>query len=711
MNRADGATGPTRGVRSGLLESRAWGTIRARLVLVFSLLFIAILISGEWLGLQGLPFSSHEGRISSKRYEEFGDLGLVADLMKDRIVHWLRARRNDTRVLARNQALVEGVAHLHTAAHELSSSLILQDESSSQLREQESYSAVVSQLEAVRDEYDVYDKIQIVDHETRRIFVSTDEAEIGSLAPDFGPAHIHGPLEAHVSDLRIDPNSSVVLSIAQDIVGPEDQPRSVVIMVVAMDDIVRSTLLAGKGFGPMDEAVLVDREMRILTPLKYRLPDGSRGRPLEYVDHTPAAALAAAGEEGITRMADYRGEPVLAAYRYIRVTPELGWGLVVKRDEAEVLADIHEDIRFTALTGLVSIVAIVLATIIYARRITAPIMNLSQTAQRVEDGDLAARASVTTSDEVGSLAATFNSMVGTIESWHNELAGRVSTRTAELEAEAAERGRAEEAAHAAQEKLFHQRLGEAQRVQSELDKIRERLVKQTRLAAIGQIGASIAHELRNPLGAVRNAIYFIRRYAAPPEAGDGLEEHLAIIDEEIAAADRIISDLAEMTRWRPPIKQMTNLGKLIRHAFERADLPDTIHWSADLDPEPFMLEVDAGQLLQVVSNLISNAVQALQDAEGEIRIEARRVAHHCEMLFHDSGPGVATGDRDRLFEPLFTTKAKGSGLGLTICQDIISRHGGSIELVKSEGTGCGFRLCLPMSARAVEEELERGQGG
>ena len=258
--------------------------------------------------------------------------------------------------------------------------------------------------------------------------------------------------------------------------------------------------------------------------------------------------------------------------------------------------------------------------------------------------------------------------------------------------------RAEQAVRAAQEQLLDRQRHETERAQVELNRLREQLVNQTRLATIGQVAGSIAHELRNPLGAARNAAFYLSHYVAP--ADPRLEEHLSIIEAEIKRADRIITDLMDMVRSRPPHRETVDLGELVREALARLRLPSGITCQVQFEPDPFILEADSRQLEQVIANLVTNSAQALAGV-GEITISALRREDCDELLVCDNGPGITAENRDRVFEALFTTKAKGTGLGLTICREIIQRHGGTLSLVADAGPGAAFRITLPHVAVPV----------
>jgi PAS domain S-box-containing protein len=241
------------------------------------------------------------------------------------------------------------------------------------------------------------------------------------------------------------------------------------------------------------------------------------------------------------------------------------------------------------------------------------------------------------------------------------------------------------------EELLRQKELERQQVQKELSRVKEELVRQTRLAAIGQVAASIAHELRNPLGAINNAVFFLGRRESKLEPK--WAEYLGIIRQEVQASDRIVGNLLEMSRAKDPSRKSIDLGAAARVTFERVRVAEPVHLRLSLRPDPFVISVDPEQLRQVLTNLMTNAIQAM-DHGGEILIEARCEGDQDVVVLRDDGPGVDPEARDSIFEPLFTTKAKGTGLGLAICRQILNRHDASIELLESS-QGAAFEIRFP----------------
>lgn len=256
------------------------------------------------------------------------------------------------------------------------------------------------------------------------------------------------------------------------------------------------------------------------------------------------------------------------------------------------------------------------------------------------------------------------------------------------------RKRAEQAVLAAKQAILEQQEMERERVERELAKARDQLVLHTRLATIGQVSASIAHELRNPLGAVRNAAYFLRRRADGTD--EKLTQYLTIIDQEVETSDRIITNLMEMTRAKEPEKKAINLDESLDLIIANIPTPEGVVIVRNIQPSPFVLHFDPAQLRQVLSNLLTNAVQALKRS-GEIRIDAMSADGYDTIIVRDSGDGVPADERERLFEPLYTTKAKGTGLGLTICRQIVERHGGTIDYLDDGVPGAAFRVRVPRS--------------
>ncbi len=271
-----------------------------------------------------------------------------------------------------------------------------------------------------------------------------------------------------------------------------------------------------------------------------------------------------------------------------------------------------------------------------------------------------------------------------------------------------ERRRAQEAARRAQQQLIEQQRNEQASVERELAKVRDQLISKTRLAAIGEVAASVAHDLRNPLGAIRNAKFYLSRKL--PESEGRWREYLEVMEREIITADRIIHDLMDMTRAREPKLEEVELETAVCEAIQRIEGGTAVTLETDLERKPFLISADPDQFARVLDNLLLNAVQAM-DGGGRIVVEAESDADFDCIRVRDNGPGVAADLRGRLFEPLTTDKAKGTGLGLAICRQIVERHGGRITLNRSDESGTEFLIKLPSLSRRAQNDESRQPAG
>ena len=261
-----------------------------------------------------------------------------------------------------------------------------------------------------------------------------------------------------------------------------------------------------------------------------------------------------------------------------------------------------------------------------------------------------------------------------------------------LALETSERRKAEEAFRQAQSQILLHQQQEKQLVDAELERVKGDLVRQTRLATIGQVTVSIAHEIRNPLAALRNAAYYLKRHANTEDPK--VAEYLDIIEQEVRQADRIVSDLMDMSRTKEPERRPVDVARAVHDALGYVEGREGILLDVELESEPFFVSADPDQLGQVLTNVLINATQAM-DGRGRIKVRAWHEGDTDVINVADDGPGIPPHLRRQVFEPLFTTKAKGTGLGLAICRQILERHGGSIELAPSV-RGATFRIRLPV---------------
>ncbi len=224
----------------------------------------------------------------------------------------------------------------------------------------------------------------------------------------------------------------------------------------------------------------------------------------------------------------------------------------------------------------------------------------------------------------------------------------------------------------------------------------EQLVRRERLAAIGQLSSGIAHELRNPLGVIKTAVYYVK--SKVEQDNPKVLKHLRIMEKEIGNSDKIISDLLGFSQTRKPSVEPTHLNRVIENALSITKLPENVKVAKKLSPSLPQVLVDANQIRQVFINIILNAFQAMPEG-GELKIETLKKASFVEVKFTDTGCGINKENLNKLFNPFFTTKSKGIGLGLAVTQVIIERHGGTIQVKSKSGEGSTFIVCLPLRGK------------
>jgi signal transduction histidine kinase len=230
-----------------------------------------------------------------------------------------------------------------------------------------------------------------------------------------------------------------------------------------------------------------------------------------------------------------------------------------------------------------------------------------------------------------------------------------------------------------------------------LDSYREDWLQRVRaieqLATIGQLAASIGHELRNPLGIVESSLFLLGSRLAKLDVKDQtLDKHLSRISAQVQACSGTISDLLEMTRDVPPRRRLTGASEFVAMALDTVLFPQGISLERAI-PAELSVYVDPQQIARVLANLLDNAIQAVRE-QGRISIVCQRAPVGTEIFVQDSGPGVPPNLRARIFDPLYTTKAHGTGLGLALCRKIVERHSGELSVTDSDEGAC-FRLWLP----------------
>jgi two-component system, NtrC family, sensor kinase len=316
-------------------------------------------------------------------------------------------------------------------------------------------------------------------------------------------------------------------------------------------------------------------------------------------------------------------------------------------------AEQREGRSFQLLIGLSLLTMIVgLVTSLYARRVLAPLTQVTERARAVAAGDLRPRDVVATKDEIGELAATFEDMVAAIR------------------------------------------------------KARAELVRAERLATIGKMAAHITHEVRNPLSSIGLNLELLEEELS--EADDGEPKQLlGAIQGEVERLSRIAEQYLAVAREPQLTLSRESVEDLLRecHAFVKPELERAgLKSNVEVEPNLPLVDIDETQLRQALVNLIRNAREALPKG-GHIRLS---VSLHDGVLtidVEDDGPGVPDAVRPSIFDPFYTTKRHGTGLGLAVTRSIVEAHGGKITCEPRAGGGTRFRISLPAHSDAAQAKV------
>jgi signal transduction histidine kinase len=249
--------------------------------------------------------------------------------------------------------------------------------------------------------------------------------------------------------------------------------------------------------------------------------------------------------------------------------------------------------------------------------------------------------------------------------------------------------------------IADERTADLRATLAELREAQDALVRAERLTALGEMASVVGHELRNPLAAVINALYLLRRHLGEP-ADPLYEKHLAMAERETSKAASLAEDLTAFVRPREPRKEQVELAEVVHEVIEASPPPQEV--ALQVDAEDVSVFADRGQIAEVLTNLVTNAYQAVSGT-GSVRVGARQNGDVAELSVEDSGPGIDDAVADRLFEPFFTTKHDGTGLGLAIVRRLVEAHGGIVAFERPP-TDHGARVVVRLPKDPVPEPAE-----
>jgi len=459
------------------------------------------------------------------------------------------------------------------------------------------------------------------------------------------------------------------------------------------------------------EIVLAEEDGRIIysTTGKGRLLPGTTKSGISRLKGMNGYLIEGSGKEKI--MITY------ARPRWSRNYDKRKWILMISYSAEELFAP-------SVMAGNIILICISMTIIVslglgvlISRKVAAPIDKLKQAALSITRGKLDTRVEVGSDDETGVLAGSLNILLekirniqGKVDAYSKEVEERVMDRTAELrkakdslEEEVSERSRRLEDSHTAIMRMMWDLNQQAKA----LKEVHDKLLRSRRLAALGKLAAMVGHELKNPLGVMRNSIYVLKGRLEKSGHMDGkMGEHLEILDMEVDNSTRIINDILNFGGIKEPSAAVLDMCELIEGVLRKVDIPDNLEEVIDFGPGEHNIIADGHQLVQVFLNLIQNAVQAMPDG-GKLTVSCQTDGQEEEIRIADTGVGIRPEDSTKVFEPFFSTKSSGTGLGLAVCQSIVENHGGHIRVESGEGgRGTVLIVTLPVPGRKQGKQGE-----
>lgn len=323
------------------------------------------------------------------------------------------------------------------------------------------------------------------------------------------------------------------------------------------------------------------------------------------------------------------------------------------------------------ITILVVIIGVLLSSF-FVRVLIDPIKELSLGTKKIASGELSYRVPLTSNDELSDLAESFNSMARDLKSYVDEL-------NDEKQDLIRLKG------------MLEQRSKELEETLSKMQDIQEELLRSEKFATIGRLAASVAHELRNPLASLKNISYYLSKTGKFQD--EKSKKMLEMLSADVVRANKIITDLLDYSRAKRLNKLEIWMDEFMDKAISNVHIPSNIEISKDF--EHFKAIIDPDKITQVIINLISNARDAMPNG-GLIKTSVRAKNRFLEIIIEDTGIGMKKDTVSHIFDPLFTTKLKGIGLGLSIVKEIIDAHFGKIEVESEEGKGTKFTILLPV---------------
>jgi len=340
---------------------------------------------------------------------------------------------------------------------------------------------------------------------------------------------------------------------------------------------------------------------------------------------------------------DYADSVIAFAKTEDSDTSGMNWIVVIEQKKSDIIADISDSRDSIILPSVIGISITIIIGIIITLFVSRPLRKLAHLSSEIAKGNFDVKAKKTKIHEIGTISDSFNEMT--------------------------------------------QSLKKLVQTEKELAEARIRM-RNERLTALGEFSASMAHDMKNPLAILKTSLDVIKiKFKGHDEKIDKL---LSNMDIGISRMSHQIKDVLDYVRITPVNITDVNLNKIIKYAIESLEVPKNV--SIKLPVKDITIKCDVKKMEIVLINLILNAIQAIGKNTGEITINSKDMNNHYEIEIQNTGEPITDSLLEKIFEPLFTTKYQGTGLGLSTCKNIIEQHGGTISAQNNPTT---FRIIFP----------------
>ncbi len=445
--------------------------------------------------------------------------------------------------------------------------------------------------------------------------------------------------EAVLGSVSLDPDGDPVMRLAAPLLD-EGEVLGAVLAILRPGSTMQPILADSTGLGLTGETYLVDEATVMLTPSRHM----NHPPALTHKMPTPGVLRCLELGSGSEIYTGYLGEEVLGAFEWL---PRQRWVLLAEIQTREAFAPLRAIARQTLLLGCLALVVALLLSITLSRRLSRPIGELAAASERVAAGALEPPARITGPGEIGRLAGRFEEMVASLA-----------------------------------------------RSRIELEASSHRLLQAERLAAVGQLAAGLVHEMRNPLSAMKMSLSGLARNS---KLNATEQEQLQIAREQGERLERMLDELLDYSRpveLRQGSIDLAALAGVVEQSTGAERVDAGVQLLLEIQHELPPLVADGEILVRVLVNLVNNAVQASKRGDA-VRLTVQLKEEGVEFAVSDVGCGMSPQVLERLFDPFFTAREGGIGLGMSNVRKFVDLHGGELAIASDTGEGTRVAILIP----------------